>query len=224
MGPALRRAVLLPVILEFLAAAGVEGAYGIAVHRAAGVAEGSPFWVHATVVCTTLIGEEIKGDQEAERFMLIDEGGGRYPVDPSDPHGKIFRDGRVRSRDLWVRLWPEGDSRYSVLRVLSRRADGFFELYYFCQTCNIRSFVGGPCWCCQQEFEFRETPVPAESPDLPRISDRGLRTRLPTSPLRFVPVPRGGKTWWTTLTGIGKGTLRDAGPSGRSNGVPGSCN
>jgi hypothetical protein len=35
-------------------------------------------------------------------------------------------------------------------------------VYYWCETCHIRTTAPGPCWCCFMPFELRER-IPAEA-------------------------------------------------------------
>lgn len=133
-----------------------------------GMEAGEVRWVHAQVECVNDRGVTTPCEKTENRYVLrVSEE--RLPISPADPNGRIFDDVRVRSRDLWVRLWRQADETYSVLRVLAEEEGKLWELFYFCRTCNIRAFAGGPCWCCQAEFEFRREPAdPAGIPDFPR--------------------------------------------------------
>jgi hypothetical protein len=72
----------------------------------------------------------------------------------------MFQDSRVREKLLEIRAWDRGGSRLELVRVYSTKDGKLFDLHYYCSVCSIRSYAGGPCWCCQQEFELRETPLP----------------------------------------------------------------
>ncbi|GAB4251743.1 MAG: hypothetical protein Kow00109_27410 [Acidobacteriota bacterium] len=131
-------------------------------------AAGETRWVNARVECGGADGAQVPCREAGNRYVLV-AGGERLRISPADPNGRVFDDVRVRNRNLWVRLWRQADGTYSVLRVLAEEEGKFWELYYFCRTCNIRAFAGGPCWCCQAEFEFRREPIdPATIPDFPR--------------------------------------------------------
>jgi hypothetical protein len=42
--------------------------------------------------------------------------------------------------------------------VQSIREGKLYDIYYFCELCNVRAYAPGPCPCCRNELEFRETP------------------------------------------------------------------
>jgi rubrerythrin len=46
-----------------------------------------------------------------------------------------------------------------LIKVQSIREGKLYDIYYFCEICNIREYAPGLCPCCRNELEFRETPV-----------------------------------------------------------------
>jgi hypothetical protein len=78
---------------------------------------------------------------------------------PEDKKAQIFRDSRVRDREIEVHGWLRDVDKIEIIRVFSVKQGRLFEIQYFCGVCNITAFVGGKCWCCQEEFEFREVPI-----------------------------------------------------------------
>lgn len=100
----------------------------------------------------------IGGCSFGERFAIESEDGALHRLDPQDPRVEILTDARVNIHPLEVTLWrEEGLGRIIHLHTIQ---DGeAIEPYYFCFTCNITSHLPGPCWCCQQEFEFKERPA-----------------------------------------------------------------
>lgn len=71
----------------------------------------------------------------------------------------LFTDPHVRTLDLEVSGRAEG-SALDVIQVRSIHDGKLHDLFYWCETCRIRSSAPGPCWCCFQPFEFREEPIP----------------------------------------------------------------
>lgn len=79
------------------------------------------------------------------------------PIIP-DTRGQSFVvDGRLRDIDLElpVRRY-QGVSLVQVIRVLSRRADGLYEIDYWCDICAIPMYILKPCECCQGSTRLRE--------------------------------------------------------------------
>lgn len=76
-----------------------------------------------------------------------------------DPRAEIFHDARVRARRLRIQGWAKPGNRIEIIKLQSVRDGKLYDLFYYCQTCNITALVGGKCPCCQAELEFREEPA-----------------------------------------------------------------
>ena len=93
-----------------------------------------------------------------EEFGIESPDGTIHPLDPTDLRVEILTDERVNMHPLEVALWQE-DGLGKIIRLHTIQNGEAIEPYYFCFTCNITSHLPGPCWCCQQEFEFKERPA-----------------------------------------------------------------
>ncbi len=101
----------------------------------------------------------VEGCSFGEAFGIEAADGTVHPLDPSDPRVEILTDPRVNRHPLEVTLWRE-EGLGKIIHLHTIQNGQAIEPYYFCFTCNITSHLPGPCWCCQQEFEFKERPVP----------------------------------------------------------------
>jgi hypothetical protein len=83
-----------------------------------------------------------------------------YPFLPIDSAAAVWMDERFRQRDLLVtaRVFPATDF-IEAIKFQSWRDGKLYDLYYFCDICNISSHKPGPCQCCHEPYEFRETPA-----------------------------------------------------------------
>jgi hypothetical protein len=88
-----------------------------------------------------------------------------YPFLPVDTAAAIWMDERFRQRDLQVtaRIFP-GTDFIEVIKLQSWRNGKLHDLYYFCDICYITAYKPGPCECCQEPVEFRETPAEDNNP------------------------------------------------------------
>ena len=118
--------------------------------------------VGGTVVCLDQVGSEASCSEESDLFALKTADGRRFTFRPEDPNSKMFRDERLRKRELQVRAWHSGPGELEIIKVHSVIGDQLHDVHYFCSTCNIKTSVGGLCWCCREEFEFREIPLGQE--------------------------------------------------------------
>lgn len=116
--------------------------------------------IRGRVVCVDA-GGDVTGCRSAEaRFAIDGPDGKRYFFLPEDQKVQMFRDERVRDRLLEIKAWKRGADRIEIVKIYSVHEGKLFDIYFYCDLCKIRAFAGGPCWCCQQEFELREDPVP----------------------------------------------------------------
>jgi len=90
-------------------------------------------------------------------WVLKSSDGKVNPILPTDSAAAIILDEKIRSRDLQVtaRVFPE-TSFAEVIKLQSLRDGKLYNLFYFCEVCNIRTHKPGPCDCCQQPVKFRE--------------------------------------------------------------------
>jgi len=93
-------------------------------------------------------------------YTLKTNEGKLYPFLPIDTAAAIWMDERYRTRDLQVtaRLFPQ-TSFIEVIKLQSWLKGKLHDLYYYCDICAITAHKPGPCECCQEPVEFRETPA-----------------------------------------------------------------
>ena len=98
------------------------------------------------------------------RFVLETGDGTHLGFIGSDPKVGLFFDPRVRSR--WLRLYGwQREQGFEILNAYSVKDGGYFDLHFKCDVCKITATAPGPCWCCGEDFDFRETAV--DTHDLP---------------------------------------------------------
>lgn len=110
----------------------------------------------------------------ARRFGFRTLQGRLYLFRPEDPFTRMFTDPEVRRRQLEIKAWEQGEGELEIINLYSVRQGQRYELFYFCEVCNIKAFEPGPCYCCRDDFELREQP----------LSDSRVRPAPLASPLR----------------------------------------
>ncbi len=114
------------------------------------------------IVC--LSSSDPSGSQEVEcgsegLFALSTPEGKVYRFLTEDAKTAMFLDPRVRQRLLQIRGRLTSTNALEIIKIQSIREGRLHDLYYRCEVCHITAFDPGPCWCCQDDFEFRETPA-----------------------------------------------------------------
>lgn len=95
---------------------------------------------------------------------LRSDDGRVYRFSMSDPLIEMVRDPQLWHRTLQLIVRPIKDRQVEIVKIQAARGGKLFDLYYYCDVCNITAQAGGPCPCCGKELELVETPVRA--PDL----------------------------------------------------------
>ena len=124
--------------------------------------------VRGRVVC--LIEEkaavETVGEHEHE-YVFKTDSGKILPLFRSVTSEALFVDERLHTRHLEVTAGLRhevtgglrDDTSIEVFQIRSIIDGQLHDVHYWCDTCAIRANSPGPCWCCYQPFEFRETPM-----------------------------------------------------------------
>ena len=76
----------------------------------------------------------------------------------------LFVDERLHAKDLVIkgRVFPK-TQLLEVTRFLSIREGVLHDLYYYCDTCYIRTVAPGNCDCCQAPVVLIERPLNVDS-------------------------------------------------------------
>lgn len=131
-----------------------------ATDRIHGAADRSLAVIRGRVVCLDSGGsaDAIGCNESSNNFGLVSADGKRYKFLSSDSSTAMFADSRVRQRELQITAKLLPDDRLEIVTVQSIREGKLYDIHYFCELCNITAYAPGPCVCCRQELEFRETP------------------------------------------------------------------
>lgn len=99
-------------------------------------------------------------DNRHHVYSLKTANGKIYPLLPTDSAAAVWMDERFRQRELQItaRAFPNTDY-IEVIKLQSWLSRKLHDLYYYCDVCAITTFKPGPCECCQEPVEFRETPA-----------------------------------------------------------------
>src|SRR5262245_7284780 len=97
---------------------------------------------------------------ESGRFLLHSKDGNSYSFVADDALTAMFTDHRVRQRELQITAWQRQKGELELVAVQSLKNGKLYDIYYYCEICNITAYAPGPCPCCRRELEFKETPSP----------------------------------------------------------------
>jgi hypothetical protein len=110
-------------------------------------------------VCVDDTGAREACAAEGNRYALRSADGQLHWFAKQDPLTAAFDDPRVREQELVLRVRPKSDGTADLIKVYSAKHGKLHDVRYFCEICNVTSFVPGLCPCCRAEMELKETPV-----------------------------------------------------------------
>lgn len=118
--------------------------------------------IRGRAVCLDAAGREVDtlfGCSEASyRFGFAGKDGRLYRFSATDAMTAMFSDARVRQRELQVTARLRAGDQLEVIKVQSIKEGKLYDIFYFCEVCNIKAYAPGLCPCCRNDLEFRETP------------------------------------------------------------------
>ena len=118
--------------------------------------------VRGRAVCLDASGREADSllgcNENSHRFGFASKDGRLYKLSATDAMTEMFTDIRVRQRELQITARLFSGERVEIIKVQSIKEGKLYDLFYFCEVCNITAYAPGPCPCCRNELEFRETP------------------------------------------------------------------
>ena len=124
--------------------------------------------LHGNIVC---LAEEMHTHYKVELFGSHDhlygvktEAGKYYTLLRTSLAEALFVDERLHEKDLSIngRVFPK-TQLLEVTRFLSIRDGVLYDLYYYCDTCYIRTVAPGNCDCCQAPVVLIERPLNVDS-------------------------------------------------------------
>lgn len=96
----------------------------------------------------------------AAYYELLTAENRRYGFVPGDALITMFTESRVRKMELQVKGFLHDAGRIEMTRVQARRDGKLYDIFYYCEVCEIIAYGPGPCFCCYGPFEFRERLSP----------------------------------------------------------------
>ena len=124
--------------------------------------------LHGNIVC---LAEEMHTHYKVELFGSHDhlygvktEAGKYYTLLRTSLAEALFVDERLHEKDLIIngRVFPK-TRLLEVTRFSSIKDGAVHELYYYCDTCYIRTVAPGNCDCCQAPVVLIERPLNKDS-------------------------------------------------------------
>lgn len=115
--------------------------------------------VRGHAVCQPVVQAAGHASPAAQECTFETGDGKRYPLIRVVTSRALFEDANLRSKDLEVTGQLDRAGRLEVIQMRSVKNGVLHDVYYWCETCHIRSPFGGDCWCCFQPFEFKEERI-----------------------------------------------------------------
>ena len=125
--------------------------------------QSAPVVLRGHIICLEAAGKRAGAsstcDGPGARFALSGSDGKLHAFSADDAATAMFTDARVRRRELQITAQMAAHDQLEIVLVQSIREGKLYDIYYFCELCNIRAYAPGLCPCCRNEMELRETPA-----------------------------------------------------------------
>ena len=83
-----------------------------------------------------------------------------YPLKADKSAQTLKAEKRLQTNEFQLTLKKLNDSStYEIVKSQFFRGGKLYDFYYYCDVCNITTYVPGPCLCCRQETEYHEKLV-----------------------------------------------------------------
>jgi hypothetical protein len=142
------------LLLVWTASAPVEPEAG----PSATLPDGSAEW-RGRAVCVDETGGQRACLAAGNRYALQSADGRLHWFAADDPLAPVFDDVRIRQQAVVLKVRPRADGTADLIKVYSAKHGKLHDVRYFCEVCNVTSFIAGLCPCCRAEMELKETPV-----------------------------------------------------------------
>ena len=97
--------------------------------------------------------------QALPNYELLTRDGKRYRFSPDDLIAPIFTKSQVRKMELQITALLHENALLELIKVLAIKEGKLYDIYYFCDLCNITAYGPGPCPCCFEPLVFIEKPA-----------------------------------------------------------------
>ena len=118
------------------------------------------------VACLDESGHRLNAEQDSNQasrnYELLTSEGKRYKFSADDLLVPIFTESRVRKMELQITALLHENDLLELIKVLAITDGKLYDIYYFCDLCNITAYGPGPCSCCFQPLVFIEKPAPGK--------------------------------------------------------------
>ncbi len=126
-------------------------------------AKKTPIVIKGQVYCLNSNGQRRNADQDclpsAATYEVKASDGKVYRFSANDLLVTMFAESRVRRMDLQISGVLRDPNLLELVKIQALKDNKVFDIYYFCEVCNITAYGPGPCPCCYEPFVFIEKPA-----------------------------------------------------------------
>jgi rubrerythrin len=119
--------------------------------------------IRGFVACLDESGKRLSADKDCNQaspnYELLTKDGKRYHFSPDDLIIPIFTESKVRRQELQIQALLHEKNLLELEKVQAVKEAKVYDIYYFCEVCNITAYGPGPCPCCYEPFHFIEKPA-----------------------------------------------------------------
>jgi hypothetical protein len=115
------------------------------------------------VACLDESGHRLNAEQNCNQakpdYELLTRDGKHYKFSPDDLIVPMFTQSRVRKMELQITALVHENDLLELIKILAIKEGKLYDIYYFCDLCNITAYGPGPCPCCFEPLVLIEKPA-----------------------------------------------------------------
>jgi len=118
------------------------------------------FVVRGILVCLGSKLHEPPCKTQCTRLAIREAAGRLFPLTEGKSSNILVQERKLQTNKFQLILKQLGtDNTFEIIRSQLIRGGKVYDFFYFCEICNITTYIPGPCMCCRAPTQYHETQV-----------------------------------------------------------------
>ena len=124
------------------------------------VNESNKFLIRGRSFCFSPKLDQVPCVQKYFKIGLKDSNGQLYFLNSGESAKTLVKEKKLKTQEFQLILSKvTSDNTYEIVKAQLVRNNKIYDFYYFCEVCNITTYIPSACMCCRAPTEYKESPV-----------------------------------------------------------------
>ena len=116
--------------------------------------------IRGILVCLSSKLHEPPCETQDIRLAIRETDGRLFPLTEGKFSNVLVQERKLQTNKFQLILKQVGsDNSFEIIRSQLIRGGKVYDFFYFCEICNITTYIPGPCMCCRAPTQYHETQV-----------------------------------------------------------------